>query len=577
MTADIRKIALPETYDATKHESKLGSMIARQLGADWVLSHVDSEERVAVAVRRGVHHEVISDGTTDARNVKLGAGTRPGDGDKTAGWCEVNYPGFEMIRFQPYAGQAVIAMMDRDVSQARKMIAVAIGCKPWDVGIAVARDLKGEVLRFDLELPVTYVPSKHRDKLTEVAQVMLGNLGWQFVDNPKMLTAKMIAGEPPLLPKVAAYPVAGQDLARWDRVPIGVHLFGAEVELVFSSTPHVQVSGKTGSGKGIVIETMIAGCLARGWELAIADSVKSAIDFVWAREFCRPGGWGTESDAEALAVIKLCYEEGRRRRELIKQYPGASKWTDLPPELNVRPLLLVADEVSGMFSPKPIPKGVPKDHPLVVESTMTNLIRAEILDTITRICKEMRFVGVHVIAATQKWLASITGGSTELKSNLAAKVMLGANTTSSDRLVGLADPDAVPEVPDYIRRDPEMSRGCGVFEFDGSEPGVFKGYFASHAGYSEFVKANGVVPSGIDPRPTPDQISRLTPTMDAGTGGGAYDDSPPRRSKKSSKAEMDGQMDDIDLGGWQPGGSEMCSSCEGPIDARTGLCRCGRG
>jgi hypothetical protein len=740
----VRRIPLPQSFDPTKpaHKSALERKVREILGEGWSVTHIDVDAGYAFASEGAVLHQISGGGGTEGvigerRTIRLAAGTKPSDGDKFDGFIRSQHPGMEVVEFDPYAATAVIERLAPDVSRARAAITAAIGCKPWDIKIEATRHDDGSVAHYEFTLPPNYLPSRHRDRLTEVAQDVLGNLGWVLSDDPLNLRAKITTGDPPMFPPVAEYP-AKQDTSRWDYIPVGLDLFGGEVNVVFSSTPSVQISGKsqpldaripvpvsekfptgwatmgtldvgdavyagdgtrtiidyfspitslpvwevelddgqviecspdhewlvslfgdawrerrstfrlsqlitqnatprirlplaisdqrpdgdpvhlrsdhfaqivsirdtgrvepqrclrvthpehtyltsgwvptsnTGSGKGILISSIITGCLLRNWEIAIVDATKGAVDFEFARPYCRDAGWGCESEAEGLATCKLIYEEGQRRKALVKQHK-VSKWTELPESLGLRPILLVLDEVSGAFTAKPTPKGVPKDHPMVAEAIMVNLIRAEMLDIATRIAKELRFVGIYSAQATQKWLASITGNSTELKSNLGAKILLGPNVTNGDRLVGLADADSVPEVPGYIASDTEMSRGTGVYEFDGSPPGVLKGYFATQARFTEILEAAGVPRYDDERRPSVADVARLCPTL-------PDDDDRPARGGGSRRGGDDE--------GWSPASAgipvharsvsadfaptENCPACGAPIDRMTGECLCSK-
>ena len=66
-----------------------------------------------------------------------------------------------MIRFDPHLCELLLAELSPDELRCRGAVAVALGVKPWDV-IVRGRTDGG----FDLELPKTYVASKHDAKLT---------------------------------------------------------------------------------------------------------------------------------------------------------------------------------------------------------------------------------------------------------------------------------------------------------------------------------------------------------------------------------------------------------------------------
>lgn len=317
----------------------------------------------------------------------------------------------------------------------------------------------------------------------------------------------------------------------------------------------------------IAQEAVIVGAMARGFEVAIVDPTKGGVDFAWAEKFCRPGGWGCENLEEALTAISLVYAEGTRRKGLIKAKPGAVKWTDLE-DPTIKPILLVADECTSLLAMEAAPKGLPKTDPIAVEIAYRNSVKARILNVVGKIARELRFVGVHLMLGSQKFYAEIVSG--EMRSNLGARILLGANPTNADRSMALRDVDAVPNIPAYLRDDPKVARGIGVYEIEGVGAGVFKGFFATHDDFAAYARASGCreLPNT---RPTADQVAEHCPTAISSTKGDddgepdrLLDDERPRRSPKPVPKPA-------------PQGAprnESCPTCGGQINLLTGECHC---
>jgi replicative DNA helicase len=276
----------------------------------------------------------------------------------------------------------------------------------------------------------------------------------------------------------------------------------------------------------VLLMALMTGALARGWQLCIVDAIKGGVDFIDFQPFVRPGGWADNLPA-ACCVLQMAYEEGQRRKGLI-QRAGVQRWTQLPASASLHPMLVVVDELTSLLAPEPTPKGVSKDNPLVLEVAERNLLKASILNTIGKIARELRFAGVSLAIGTQVASTS-TGIPTELRANLGAKILLGGKPTDNNRRLALNDPDAVPRVPLHIVNDPGgAARGVGVFEIEGTEPGVAKAYFADPANYGTYLQALGV-PTTDQPHPTPAEIARHTPSIDdddarSGAGGGRPED-----------------------------------------------------
>ena len=519
---------------------------------------------MAYATRQVAVTEVEAGELADDRlEVRLPRGTKPSDGDKVATKLEDQHPGYVLVAFEPFLGRATLARLTSDEQRCRGAVAVALGVKPWDVQVRSRPDGG-----FNLELPRTYVPSKHDDKLEEVATAVVGAEGWFVETDPKALTATIVPGEPPTFPPLIPYPFKkavprfDPTVASWARIPLGLTLgrtggeAGPELTTDFATAPHLQVQGMTGSGKGVILMALMTGALASGWELAIVDAIKGGVDFANFQPFVRTGGWADNLPA-ACCVLQVAYEEGQRRKKLIQQ-AGVQKWTQLPASADLRPFLVVVDELTSLLAPEPTPKGVSKDNPLVLEVAERNLLKAAILNTIGKIARELRFAGVSLAIGTQVASTS-TGIPTELRANLGAKILLGSKPTDNNRRLALNDPDAVPKVPLNIVNDPGgAARGVGVFEIEGHEPGVLKAYFAEPAHYRTYLQALGV-PTTDRPRPTPEEIARHTPSIDAEIG------SDRAGSDGSSAAGRQGSEDPGRSGDRSPSGRRRPEPTRDPV------------
>ena len=210
-------------------------------------------------------------------------------------------------------------------------------------------------------------------------------------------------------------------------------------------------------------------------------------------------------------MLRMVYEEGQRRADLLAEH-DVQKVQDLPAAVRPAPILVVLDEVTGMFALEDVPKGIPKDHPLVQEALQKNLVIQMIKSTVAKIPAELRFVGVRIILATQMAQAN-TGISVPLKTNLANRMLLGANPNDAARGHAFLDPRSAPHVPEHIKADRVASRGVGVAELEGVAPEVFKSFFASTSDYAEHLDRLGV-PTTSQPEPTPSQIAQYTPSLD---------------------------------------------------------------
>lgn len=582
-------IRLPAGFEPARHGKALAKLIDDKYGEGFEVEHIDPVKGTATATRQAAITEVTagqdSGPEPESFDVKLARGAKPSDGDRVSTKLEDQYPGFYVTSFEPFLGKATLTKLDEASARCRGAVAASLSVKPWQVQVTPRSDGG-----FDLSLPQSYLPSKHDEKLEEVATAVVGEFGWTVQTNPQKLAASIVPGLPPTFPGVIPYPLKELAKAPRDRVQLGWRLAkpghddGEPLWLDFDSAPHSQISGTSGSGKSVLLNSLVTSALAGGTEVAVLDLPHKAVDFFWMRDFCRPGGWGCDSLRHTVASITMLYKEGERRANLIAKH-GVTKWIELPPKAQFPPILILVDEVTGLIQLDDVPKGLPKEHPLVTEAQEANLLRQTLLGYLKKIAAEMRFVGLRLVLSSQV-SSTNTGVPTSLRMNLANKVLMGSNPTSNNRKLSLSDPTSVPEVPANVREDEKASRGVGVAEMEAQAPSVFKSYYASADDYRECLLAIGVK-TRTDYSPTQSEVNRYTPSLDDGGGIEAGDTSafdngrgvastiPKRRSTKAAPV---GAAAGPGAGSGSVSAdfkaSETCNTCDGPIDALTGNCHC---
>jgi len=85
----------------------------------------------------------------------------------------------------------VLEKLPEDAIRCRGAVAVVLAVKPWQV--QVARRKGGG---FVLDLPTSYVPSRHDGKLTEVPENVVGRPSWYVDIDAKALAAQIIPASP---------------------------------------------------------------------------------------------------------------------------------------------------------------------------------------------------------------------------------------------------------------------------------------------------------------------------------------------------------------------------------------------
>ena len=520
------KVKLPTGFNPAKHQHLIEKRIAEQYGDGFEIDSIEEDgtdgkgqpQMVAVATRQVAITQVAASKSNKTKEVRLPKSVKPTDGEKMSiRLADQHGDGWEMTRFEPFLGKAVLTRLTEDEARCRGAIAVALGVKPWEVQVSGRRDGG-----FDLELPRQYVPSKHESKLEEVAVNVVGHEGWYVKVDAKKLTASIIPSEPPTFPAMIPTPmgkVPPFDHTKKDsfRLPLGMKLppagetAGETFYLDMSgSAVHTQVGGLSGAGKSVFINCYLATWLSRGAELVIIDLPSKSVDFEWCKEFVRPGGWGCDSPAQSAVAIRLVMDEGERRAKLMRE-AGVNDWKDMPKGRGFRPLVVIVDELTGLLATESVPKTTKNSPQLLLdmaeEAERTNLFKEILKNGIKRVAAELRFAGIFLLVATQVASAN-TGIDPSMRTNLHHKILLGSKPTEGNRRLVFSDPDRVPAVPDNVRNDGAASRGVGSTEPEGDEPAVIKTYFATIDQYRKWLDSLGVAKTS-QPEPTRAQMAQL--------------------------------------------------------------------
>lgn len=503
------------------HLAKVLSKIVEKYGEGWEIETIDPVNGDSVATRQVAMTQIHSV-ASNTKKVSLRGDVRPSDGDKWAArLADREGPGWEMTQFKPFLGYAEMTLLSPEESLCREACAVALGVKPWD--IEVTRRRGGG---FVIKMNDKYVASKHDSKLEEVAVTVVGRDGWYIKVDQKTRVCEFIPSTPPTFPGLLPTPTGkvkpfnAQDKNSF-MIPMGMKLpkpgekVGDEFLLNMNAGSHMQVGGLSGAGKSVFINCYIAGWLSRGAELVIIDVPDKSVDFEWCKDFCRDGGWGCDSEAQSAVAIELVRDEGKRRSAIMRA-AGVNNWKDLPADKAFKPLIVVLDEVTGLFAMESVPKAGKNSpqrmHDMAAEAEMKNFYRTILKDGVNRVAAELRFVGVFLMLATQVANAN-TGIDPKLRTNLHHKVLLGPKPTEANRQQIFSDKDRVPVIPENIRSDGAASRGVGSAEPEGDEAFVFKGYFADIGEYRKWLESLGV-PKNPTPEPTAAQMARLEDSLD---------------------------------------------------------------
>ncbi|MBO0360883.1 hypothetical protein J0X19_23185 [Hymenobacter sp. BT186] len=213
-------------------------------------------------------------------------------------------------------------------------------------------------------------------------------------------------------------------------IPFGMDVDGNVVNLNFSSSnsPHLLLAGTTGSGKSVVLDTLIRGAaqLYESTELnmfLVDPKGNELIDFESLPHVPQPNG---TTSADAIALLEGCVQEMESRyqafvgKELRAAHNKAAKdivqYNQMvaEPGKKIPRWLVVLDEYSDLLDEDPGNKPI-----------IETLLR--------RLAQKARAAGIHVILATQKPLATIV--SSVIRANLPAVIALKVRTAGDSRVI----------------------------------------------------------------------------------------------------------------------------------------------
>lgn len=345
----------------------------------------------------------------------------------------------------------------------------------------------------------------------------LGMLALQSKRAP--LTAEIVTSENLLGPgKRSSLP----DTSRWNSIR-RVEYVGETTGCCISvdDPTHTYLTGEyLVTHNTVTINGIIFGKLANHGQVVIIDTPDKSVDFLWMKEYVWPGGWGCGGLRASVASLKLVYEEGQRRAKTIAESNGEwQNWQDMPASERFSELTVIADEYSALSVSDPVPKELPKEHPMRIEVEEDNLAKAMVRSYTNKIIKEMRFVGIHMMVSSQVTNQQ-TGIPPSMKNAIGGRLLQGVRPSPAAKSQAFNDPKQVPDVPSNIASEVGPARGTGSAELTGQDPYVYKSFYASPKDYRSQLEKLGIMktvqqkgsPNTTTPEPRSVDIDRIIPS-----------------------------------------------------------------
>lgn len=178
------------------------------------------------------------------------------------------------------------------------------------------------------------------------------------------------------------------------KIPIGKDLNNNIVELDFTKIPHILIAGTTGSGKSVLINTMICSLLATTptqlFDLILIDPKKAELN----NYRTLPNTTFIDNTNDAIYCLNRLCQIMDERYDVL-ELKGILDGTE-----NMKPIFIIIDELADLM--------------------LTS--RYEVEESIVRLAQKSRAVNIHLILATQRPQATIITGL--IKANMPCKIGL---------------------------------------------------------------------------------------------------------------------------------------------------------
>lgn len=253
-------------------------------------------------------------------------------------------------------------------------------------------------------------------------------------------------------PKVAHYSDA--PVRSWQDIPLGVDIKGKTLYWDTQLKPHLLITGRTGSGKSILLQNIIAHSIEhKGHFMLVGIDIYKKNLAAYEKYAPLVAGVATNME-DARTACQFIYDE-MMKRYLLTEQAGVDNILDLPgfPEGH---MLLVIDELSALLRKTGLEKDAAEDA-----------VRDEITRMLTEITRLGRAAGIQLVLTSQQHDRKII--TNELWDNIHTRAVMGSI--------------------DYT------AWGRGYFQTRGIDGIEFQAYLATDEWMDEQYAKSGIVPA----------------------------------------------------------------------------------
>lgn len=229
--------------------------------------------------------------------------------------------------------------------------------------------------------------------------------------------------------------IIDMDRSRGLEITIGYRADGIET-IDFNRTAHVLIGGATGSGKTVLLRSILVSLIHRGCQVYLCD-FKGGIDFpepIWDEAKVI-----TDYDGLIESLEKVIYElEDRKRLFLLYGAKNIEEYNSIRETGSIKHIVIGTDEVAEMLD-----RTGRKDDKAKIDKVI------EMLSTIARLG---RAYGIHLILSTQRPDATVIPG--QIKNNLTYRACGHADKTLSQIVIDTTSAAEIPaDVPGWFLSD----------------------------------------------------------------------------------------------------------------------------
>ncbi|UEL46434.1 DNA translocase FtsK [Terrisporobacter hibernicus] len=214
------------------------------------------------------------------------------------------------------------------------------------------------------------------------------------------------------------------------------------IDMSDSNTPHLLIAGQTGSGKSVLLNSMLASIMSiytpDQVEMILVDPKQVELTLFEESPYTKNNHIATES-SEAVQLLQDLVDEMERRYKLFRQnkVKNIADYNKKNPEIKEKRILMVFDEYGAMIEE-------------------SKEVRDKLEHAIKQLSQKARAAGIHMIICTQTPRADII--TTTIRNNLTARIALRvADSTASSLIIDTKGAESLLGKGDMLVKTAESS------------------------------------------------------------------------------------------------------------------------